>query len=426
MARVTMFLQQPLQHDTRVEKEATTLAAAGYEVTIIAALHPGLPREEMRGDVKIVRVDEDPLPSRLVRRLVSRRTRGVAGPPGTVITRESVDRGGLKARLLRRALRLHLRLSSRRWSANAVKAAADNRAALWIAHDLETLPTALRARRELGGRVIYDSHEFFTDSPLTRGDAKRWERIERRHIGEADAVMTVSGGIARLLAERYGIPEPQVLMNVPQAPAAAGGDPVDLRADRGLPSDARVVLYLGGIQQLRGLDVMIRAIAERDDLALVMMGPGSHGYRDELTALATELGVAGRIGFLPPVPPAEIRRYALGADVGVVMHQAVSLSYRYALPNKLFDYLHAGLPVVVSDLPEIGAVVTDNRVGATCDPADPASIAAAIDRVTADPELRANVEAAAPRYTWEVEGAKLLALAASMTSSNRSASAGHA
>jgi hypothetical protein len=103
MAGVTMFLQQPLHHDTRVEKEAATLAAAGYEVTIIAALRPDLPREEMRGDVKIVRVDEDPLPSRVVRRLVSRRTGGGAGPPGTVITRESVDRGGLKADVLRRA-----------------------------------------------------------------------------------------------------------------------------------------------------------------------------------------------------------------------------------------------------------------------------------------------------------------------------------
>jgi glycosyltransferase involved in cell wall biosynthesis len=421
MARVTMFLQQPLQHDTRVEKEAATLSAAGYEVTIIAALHPGLPREERRGDVKIVRVDEDPLPTQLVRKLVARRTRGTAGPPGTVITRESVDRGGLRASLLRRALRLHLRLSSRRWSANAVQAAVDARAALWIAHDLETLPTALRARRELGGRVIYDSHEFFTDSPLTRGDAKRWERIERRHIGEADAVMTVSGGIARLLADRYGIPEPTVLMNVPNAPVAESREPVDL----GMPG-ARIVLYLGGIQQLRGLDTMIRAIALRDDVALVMMGPGSDAYKRELETLAAHEGVGDRIRFLPPVPPPEIRRYALGADVGVVMHRAVSLSYRYALPNKLFDYLHAGLPVVVSDLPEIGAVVTENRVGATCDPADPASIAAAIDRVTADPELRANAEAAAPRYTWEVEGEKLLALAASMTFSKRSASAGQA
>jgi glycosyltransferase involved in cell wall biosynthesis len=426
MARVTMFLQQPLDHDTRVEKEAATLSAAGYEVVVIAASRADLPREELRGDVRIVRVDEDPLPSRLIRRLVARRTSGAAGAPGTVITRESVDRGGVRSSLLRRALRLHLRLSSRRWSANAVRAAADQRAALWIAHDLETLPTALRARRELGGSVIYDSHEFFTDSPLTRGAAKHWERIERRHIGQADAVMTVSAGIARLLAERYGITEPVVLMNVPQAPTAAVGAPVDLRAQLGLPGDARVVLYLGGIQQLRGLDVMIRAIAERDDLALVMMGPGSPGYRDELTALATQLGVAGRIGFLPPVPPPEIRRFALGADVGVVMHQGVSLSYRHALPNKLFDYLHAGLPVVVSDLPEVGAVVTGNRVGATCDPADPASIAAAIDRVTADPELRRNVEAAAPRYTWEREAEKLLALAASMTSSNRAASVGQA
>jgi glycosyltransferase involved in cell wall biosynthesis len=239
--------------------------------------------------------------------------------------------------------------------------------------------------------------------------------VERRCIGQADAVMTVSGGIARLLAERYGIPEPEVLMNVPHAPAAAAGEPVDLRGELGL-GGTRIVLYLGGIQQLRGLDVMIRAIAERDDLALVMMGPGSDAYKRELEGLAAGAGVAGRIRFLPPVPPAEIRRYALGADVGVVMHQGDRyLSYRYALPNKLFDYLHAGLPVVVSDLPELGGVVTANRVGATCDPTSPASIAAAIDRVAGDPELRANVDRAAPLYTWEREQEKLLALAARLT-----------
>jgi glycosyltransferase involved in cell wall biosynthesis len=366
--------------------------------------------------VRIVRVDEDPLPARMVRAVVARRTGGAAGPPGTVITREAVDRGGLRAQLLRAALRVHLRLSGRRWSRNALKAATDARAALWIAHDLETLPTALHARARLGGAVLYDSHEFFTDSPLTRGDSRRWERIERRCIGRADAVTTVSGGIARLLAARYGVPEPEVLMNVPHAPDHAGGDPVDLRRALDLPAASRIVLYLGGIQQLRGLDVMIRAIAERDDLVLVMMGPGSPAYRQELEALAASEGVPARIRFLPPVKPSEIRRYALGADVGVVMHKGDQyLSYRYALPNKLFDYLHAGLPVVVSDLPELGGTVLENRVGATCDPGDPASIADAIDRVTADPELRANVAAAAPRYTWEIESRKLLALAERLT-----------
>jgi glycosyltransferase involved in cell wall biosynthesis len=414
MPAVCMFLAQPLRHDTRVEKEAAALTDAGYDVRIIASRHPDLPAFERRGAVEIVRVEEDPLPARIARAVVARRTRGAAGAPGTVITREAVSTGGLRARLLREALRVHLRLTLRRYSRNALKAA--RRADLWIAHDLETLPTALRARAKLGGRVLYDSHEFFTDSPLTRGDEKRWERVERRAIGQADAVMTVSGGIARLLAERYGIPEPEVLRNVPFAPQAAAGEPVDLHRALSLPAGARIVLYLGGIQQLRGLDVMVSAIAERDDLALVMMGPGSDGYKRELEAQAARAGVADRIRFLPPVPPADIRRYALGADVGVVMHQGDRyLSYRYALPNKLFDYLHAGLPVVVSDLPELGGVVREHEVGATCDAADPASIAAAIDRVTAEPGLRANVARAAPLYTWERERETLLALAARLT-----------
>jgi glycosyltransferase involved in cell wall biosynthesis len=161
---------------------------------------------------------------------------------------------------------------------------------------------------------------------------------------------------------------------------------------------------------------MVRAIAARDDLALVMMGPGSPAYRERLEALAAGVGAADRIRFLAPVPPTEIRRHAAGADVGVVMHRGDRyLSYRYALPNKLFDYLHAGLPVVVSDLPELAAVVVGDGVGATCDPTSPKSIADAIDRVTRDPALRAAVGRAAGRYTWERESEKLLALVKRLT-----------
>src|SRR5829696_9626988 len=107
-----MFLAQPLRHDTRVEKEAATLAGAGYDVRIIASLHPGLPRAERRGAVAIERVDEDPVAARIARRLVARRRGGAAAAaPGTVITREAVDRSGTRARLLRELLRVHLRLT---------------------------------------------------------------------------------------------------------------------------------------------------------------------------------------------------------------------------------------------------------------------------------------------------------------------------
>ena len=132
-----------------------------------------------------------------------------------MITREAVDRTGTRARLLRELLRVHLRLTLRQYGRNALKAARARPADLWVAHDLETLPVALRAREQMGGKVIYDSHELFTSSPLTRGDDARWQRVERRCIGRADAVMTVSDGIARCARRVVLDPQPEVLLNVP-------------------------------------------------------------------------------------------------------------------------------------------------------------------------------------------------------------------
>jgi glycosyltransferase involved in cell wall biosynthesis len=402
-----MFLAHPLRHDTRVEKEAAALAQAGYEVRIVATAFPGLPARDERAGVTVLRVDDDPLPARLLRRRL--RPSG-GGAPGTVLTREAAERSDLRARLVRGALRVHLRMVWRRYMRNALETVREWPASVWLAHDLETLPLALRARQRHGGRVLYDSHELFVESSLARWEGRRWTRIERRTIGQADAVMTVSDSIAAELARRYRIAVPEVILNAPDTATPEDEDPVDLRRELELPADARIVLYLGGIVQHRGLEQLIAAAAERSDLAIVMLGPSTNAYRGELERQAAAQGVGSRVRFLPAVAPRQIRRYAAGADVGVSTIQATYLSYRYALPNKLFDYLHAGLPVVASDFPEMRALIERHSVGATCDPTSPRSVADAIDRVAGDPELRANALAAAQHYTWAGEREKLLAL----------------
>ena len=411
-----MFLAHPLRHDTRVEKEAAALVDAGFEVRIVATAFPGLPAREDRGGATVLRVDDDPLPARFVRSLLRP---GGGGAPGTVLTRESAERSNLRARLVRGALRVHLRMVWRRYMRRALRAVGERPAAVWIAHDLETLPLALLARRRHGGRVLYDSHELFVESSLARWEGRRWARIERRTIGQADAVVTVSDSIAAELARRYQIAAPEVILNAPDAPARDGVEPVDLRRELDLPADTRIALYLGGIVQHRGLEELIAAAAERPDLAVVMLGPSMDAYRGMLERLAAELGVGRRVRFLPPVAPREIGRYAAGADVGLSTIQATFLNYRYALPNKLFDYLHAGLPIVVSDFPDMRALVERHEVGATCDPTCPRSVAEAIDRVAADPQLRRNALAAARHYTWERERAKLVALVRRLETTGR-------
>ena len=141
-----------------------------------------------------------------------------------------------------------------------------------------------------------------------------------------------------------------------------------------------------------------------------MLGPSGDAYRHALERLAIDRGVAERVRFLPPVAPHEIRRHAVGADAGIATIQGTFLSYRYALPNKLFDYLHAGLPIVASDFPDMRELIDRYGVGAVCDPTSPQSVAAAIDRVAGDPAMRARARAAARDFTWENEREKLLGL----------------
>ena len=199
----------------------------------------------------------------------------------------------------------------------ALRAAGEWPAAVWIAHDLETLPLALRARERLGGRVLYDSHELFVESSLARWEGRRWARIERRTIGRADAVVTVSGSIAAELARRYGIPEPQVILNAPDAPDPDGGEPVDLRrefaparrlADRPLPRRDRPAPRPGAADRGRR-----RAAGPRGGDARA-----EHGRLPRRAErLAAEHDVTERVRFLPPVAPRDIHRHAAGADVGL-------------------------------------------------------------------------------------------------------------
>jgi glycosyltransferase involved in cell wall biosynthesis len=417
--RVCMFVLNPLTHDTRVERQAATLAAAGYEVRIVAAARQGLVTTERRAGATVVRVDEDPLPTKLVRALIGWRRGGPAAAPGSVITRERAEAAGVGARLARLVLAIHLSLVWRKYRRTAYRAARDERADIWIAHDLDTLPVALRSRRRLGGRVLYDSHELFIDSSLARGRRRAWARLEGRLIGRADAAATVSPSIADVLASRYRIQRPHVILNVPEASVPDLAEPVDLAAEASLPADTRIAIYVGGIQQDRGLEELIEAAGRREDVAVVMLGPGTATYRAHLTSLANAIGVSDRVRLLEPVAPPAIARWAGGADIGVSPVQRTYLSYYYSLPNKLFDYLRAGLPVVVSDFPDMRALVQGHDVGVTCDPSSPSDIAAAIGSVIADAsryeEMRANARRVSEQYTWEREGAKLLRIVSELS-----------
>ncbi|MGB2874284.1 MAG: glycosyltransferase family 4 protein [Gaiellaceae bacterium] len=389
-----LMITQDLNIDRRIVQEARSLAAAGYEVSIISrAAGTENGRETVEG-IPVERVavrGRDPRFSWLYR--VGGVSRGsyVAAVFGVLIGRTTF-------------LRLAL--------PQAISARAD----VYHAHDLRNLELAYRAAQAAGGRLVYDAHELFPEVAALpiRIRRRAWARLERRLAPHADLLITVNELIARELSRRHGIAAPLVILNCADRPS--GFDPrpgrYDLIRERlGLPATTRIVLYEGGFSEFRGLENLVRsARLLTGDAVLVLLGEGS--LEPKLRRLA-ERESRGRVHFVEPVPQNELLSYAASADVGVIPYQPVDLNTYYSSPNKLFDYIQAALPMVVNDLPYLRQLVTRHGLGVVAALRKPSDYAAAINSILESrvdlARFRANLREVAPRYTWESQVPKFLA-----------------
>lgn len=409
-----MFLYKPLRHDSRVLQEARTLGGAGYEVLVVAS-HMAPTTAESSGRVRVLTVNRGPRSGWLLWGIIER-TRAKVGRTSSRPQR-AVGQVAILA-----ALATYGSLAWWRYLLRALRAAASERADLYVAHDLETLPVAVAAKMMSGGQLLYDSHELYTELPRVRRaplSRRRWSAIERALIGRADRVMTVSETLARLLHDRYGIALPCVLLNVPHEEPITDATAPDLRAELGISHRIPIILHLGYLQPDRGLEQLISTMPSCPETILVLMGEGQMSYVSSLKELVQRLQLSSRVRFVPLVAPEHVIANSKSADVGVVLAQPASLSYYGSLPNKLFQYLAAGLPVVASHFPELNQIVSGYDVGVTCDPSDPRAIADAIHQVIRDPvrheQLRSNALATAETFNWATESAKLLEVVGSLT-----------
>ncbi len=289
------------------------------------------------------------------------------------------------------------------WHAHrAVRSAAMRHpAGLYWASDLYTLPALAAAAQRHGGALAYDSRELYAGLDSAHGRpwvGTAWGTLERWVAPRADAVVTVGDAIADRLADRYGIPRPTVLYNAPEVPAAPS-DRTALRRALSLPADGRmVVLYQGLFRDGRGLPALVEATRAVEGVRLVLIGEGT--LADSVAEAGKDLG--DRLVVHPFVPPDRLAALTPGADLGACLIEPLTESLRLSLPNKLFEYLAAGVPVLASPLPEIRAVVGQG-VGVLADPRDAGAVAAAL-RTALAPRLRARWAAAAPAvlapYTW--------------------------
>jgi glycosyltransferase involved in cell wall biosynthesis len=278
------------------------------------------------------------------------------------------------------------------------------------------LPVGINLHRHLGGALVYDARDLYPDAGnLARLPAPARSvaaAVERRWARAADRVFTVNDGLADILRDRLRCERPLVVLNASPVRAPEGPRPRRFHDLLALPAETPIVLYQGGFSSGRGIPELIDAMADVPGAHLAVLGYGP--MEADLRARAARPHLGGRVSVLPAVAPGELLDWVASADVVAIPIQGDTPNHRLATPNKLFEALAAGVPVVASDLPGMAPIVRELDAGVLVDPRLPAAIAAGIRALLEPPpEARAATRsrirfATAGRYDWPAQFDRLL------------------
>ncbi len=280
------------------------------------------------------------------------------------------------------------------------------------AHDPYPLGICARAAARMRGKgrnvkILYDAHEFVPGFDALGPDRlEALTRYERQYMPYADAVVTVSQPLAKLLQERHGLDrEPSVVLNTPLTADAERPHPGDIRSACGLDDDVPLAIYSGWASPERRIEVMIEAARHVPELHLAfLVSRHKNPYVQSLKALAKTYGMADRVHFRGYVHYADLPKFLETADMGIHPMQTGPVNHEIALPNKFFEYSHARLPLIVSNVATMAAEVRRLGNGEVFTSGDAESLAAAIRKVLADTEgyRRAYRDPALlSEYSWE-------------------------
>ncbi len=399
--RVAMVVYGDVSYDSRVQREANSLAEAGHAVTIFC-------------------LDGSPDTMRMVDPRVEVRAVGVRGRRGLPHAPSPfLQSTGRLARPLARARWLGAYVRNLVSWGRAVGRAASGYDT-WHVHDFTGLVVAWIARPARAA-LVYDVHDLFletgTGARLPR--PLRWmvARIERRLVRRADLVVTVNEGLAEVYRARVPASRLMVVHNCAAAWTAPERRPTLIRDALDLPPDEPVLLYHGLLDRARGLETLFEAILDPRlrRAHLVLLGSGQD--RERLAQLAAEPRFGGRVHLLDPIPPSDLLPWVASADVGAMPMPPATLNLYLSTPNKLFECLAAGVPVVVSDFPVVRRIVVDDPagpLGRTCEATSPGDVARALHEIVdlhpaAAADLRRRCALAArERWNWQAQVAPLL------------------
>ena len=368
--RIFNIVLNPFTNDSRVLKTSMSLVSAGYLVTVVAMHEPGLPEEEEIHGIQIRRIM-------------------------------------VRSRKLPRNHLTHI-LAFTEFALRALPIVA--RANVIHCNDLGALAmgNVWRVARFGHMKLVYDTHEFAMNDRSGETLFTMWlkRRLENICIRAAKLVICVSPTIVRAYHAIHRIPRPTLVMNCPPLQILAHGDVV--RTTLGLRKDQRIFLYQGRLTTGRGIELLMDSFEARkgDRNVIVFMGhgPSEQSIRDRSAACPS-------IQLLPAVPPQELLSWTASADYGVCFIEDSCLSYRYCLPNKLFEYMMAGIPVLASNTIDVRRLVEKEGVGIVARTNTIAGFEEALDKLLLeDPSTwRNNARKASITYCWEKQEARMLA-----------------
>jgi len=273
-----------------------------------------------------------------------------------------------------------------------------------VANDLDTLAACYSASRITGKPIVYDSHEYYTEVPelVDRPKVKQiWEQIEKRIVPKLLHCYTVCQSIADIYTEKYSVPF-RVVRNVPSFSANIATDDAFVPP---FPLNRPVIIYQGAVNLGRGIEEAILSMHQLENVLLVVIGSGDH--LESCRKLVVDEGLSDKVTIIGRVPFDELQKITRFATIGLSVEKDMGLNYRYALPNKLFDYIQSEVPVLASSLPEIRRVVESYSVGLIIDDTTPEMIAEGITKMVTNNDVyqqwKENCHNAKTKLCWENE-----------------------
>ena len=277
------------------------------------------------------------------------------------------------------------------------------KADVFLSNDLDTLTPNFIIAKLRGKKLVYDSHEYFTGTPELqhkRFKKSLWQLLEKLLLPRVKYAYTVNHSIAQLYKKECGI-RMLVVRNLPFYNNHAGSSPSLF------PPDKTILLIQGaGINEGRGAKELVESMQYLPQTYLLVLIGGGDSW-NLLQKLATELNLNEKVLFIPKVPFSQLQQYTQQAHLGISLDKPFCINYKLSLPNKIFDYIHAGIPILASALVEVKNIITTYKVGMVIEEITPKNIAEAVLNIFNHPERyhqwKENTLKAAPELCWQNE-----------------------